>query len=136
MTLVDTNVLLDIVTADPVWTAWSVAALEAADMAGPVWINDVVYAELSVRFAAIEPLDALLAAARIDLAPIPRAALFLAGKAFLRDRAAGGARAGVPPDVFIGAHAAVATWSLLTRDAARYRTYFPTVRLIAPAVAG
>ncbi len=132
MTLVDTNVLLDVVTADQVWADWSLAALDAADTAGPVWINDVGYAELSVRFSAIETLDALLDEARIDLAPIPRAALFLAGKAFLRYRAAGGARTGVLPDFFIGAHAAVEGWPLLTHDAARYRTYFPSVRLIAP----
>jgi predicted nucleic acid-binding protein len=132
LTLVDTNVLLDLVTADPVWADWSLAALDAADTAGPVWINDVVYAELSVRFAAIETLDSLLEEARIDLAPIPRPALFLAGKAFLAYRAAGGARTGVLPDFFIGAHAAIADWNLLTRDAARYRTYFPTVKLITP----
>ena len=132
MTLVDTNVLLDLVTADPVWANWSIAALDAADTAGPVWINDVVYAELSVRFAEIETLDTMLDEARVDLAPIPRPALFLAGKAFLRYRAAGGGRTGVLPDFFIGAHAAVANWNLLTRDAALYRTYFPTVRLIAP----
>jgi len=132
LTLVDTNVLLDLVTADPVWANWSIAALDAADTAGPVWINDVVYAELSVRFAEIDTLDTMLDEARVDLAPIPRPALFLAGKAFLRYRAAGGGRTGVLPDFFIGAHAAVANWNLLTRDAARYRTYFPTVRLIAP----
>ena len=79
MTLVDTNVLLDLVTADPVWANWSIAALDAADTAGPVWINDVVYAELSVRFAEIETLDTMLDEARVDLAPIPRPALFLAG---------------------------------------------------------
>ncbi len=132
MTLVDTNVLLDIVTADRVWADWSLAALDAADARGPVFINDVIYAELSVRFAAIETLDSLLAEVRIDLAPIPRPALFLAGKAFLTYRATGGARRGVLPDFFIGAHAAAAQWSLLTRDAARYRTYFPTVALITP----
>ena len=131
-TLIDTNVLLDVVTADPVWADWSLAALEAAGAAGPAWINDVVYAELSVRFASIESLDGVLADARIDLAPMPRAALFLAGKAFLNYRAAGGARTGVLPDLFIGAHAAVSGWSLLTRDTGRYRTYFPTVGLITP----
>ena len=131
-TLVDTNVLLDLATSDPAWADWSVRALDAAAMAGAVWINGVVYAELSVRFASIEELDAFLAEAQIDLAPTPRPALFLAGKAFLQYRAAGGARTGVLPDFFIGAHAAVADWALLTRDAARYRTYFPTVRLVTP----
>lgn len=131
-TLVDTNVLLDIVTDDPVWADWSLARLDGAAMAGAVWINDVVYAELSVRFSAIEDLDALLARARIDLAPTSRPALFLAGKAFARYRTAGGKRTGVLPDFFIGAHAAVAGWTLLTRDATRYRTYFPRLDLIAP----
>jgi predicted nucleic acid-binding protein len=131
-TLVDTNVLLDIVTADPVWADWSVAALETAIAIGPAWINDVVYAEFSVRFVSIEGLDGVLADARIELAPMPRAALFLAGKAFLKYRAAGGVRTGVLPDLFIGAHAAACGWSLLTRDAARYRTYFPKIDLITP----
>lgn len=131
-TLVDTNVLLDIVTADPVWADWSVAALDAAAADGPIWINDVVYAELSVRFASIESLDGMLADAQIDVAPMPRAALFLAGKAFLSYRAAGGPRTGVLPDLFVGAHAAVTRWRLLTRDTGRYRTYFPTVGLITP----
>ena len=131
-TLVDTNVLLDVVTADPAWADWSVAALEAAAAAGPIAINDVIYAELSVRFASIEGLDGMLHEARIDLAPMPRAALFLAGRAFATYPAAGGARTGVLPDLFIGAHAAVAGWRLLTRDTRRYRNYFPTVSLITP----
>jgi predicted nucleic acid-binding protein len=129
-TLIDTNVLLDVVTADPVWADWSVAALDAAAAAGAVWIDDVIYAELLVRFASIESLDGALRDAQIDVAPMPRAALFLAGKAFLNYRAAGGARPGVLPDLFVGAHAAVAGWRLLTRDTGRYRTYFPTVDLI------
>ncbi len=132
MTLVDTNVLLDLVTADPVWADWSLAALDAASLAGPIAINDIVYAELSVRFDTIEALDALLEQAGIDLAPMPRPALFLAGKAFLAYRAAGGARTGVLPDFLIGAHAAVANCDLLTRDVGRYGTYFPTVGLITP----
>lgn len=131
-TLIDTNVLLDVVTADPVWADWSVAALDAAAAAGPIWINDVVYAELSVGFVSIESLDGMLRDAQIDLAPMPRPALFLAGKAFSNYRAAGGARIGVLPDLFVGAHAAVAGWGLLTRDTRRYRTYFPTVNLITP----
>jgi predicted nucleic acid-binding protein len=131
-TLIDTNVLLDVVTADPVWADWSVAALDAAAAAAPVWIDDVIYAELSVRFASIEGLDGMLRDAQIDVAPMPRAALFLAGKAFGNYRAAGGARSGVLPDLFIGAHAAVTGWGLLTRDPRRYRTYFPTVSLITP----
>ena len=132
MTLVDTNVLLDILTADPVWADWSSAALDTAATRGRVWINDVVYAELAVRIDTVEALDAILDEAGLDLAPMPRPALFLAAKAFLNYRTAGGVRTGVLPDFFIGAHAAIAGWSLLTRDAVRYRTYFPSVDLITP----
>jgi predicted nucleic acid-binding protein len=132
MTLVDTNVLLDIVTADPNWADWSIRQLDAASLQGPVVINDVVYAELSVRFATIEAVDAVLADADIELTAMPRAALFLAGKVFLRYRANRGTRTGVLPDFFIGAHAAVSRLTLLTRDARRYRTYFPSLQLSAP----
>ena len=133
MTLVDTNVLLDILTADPAWADWSVEALDAAAMAGPIYVNDVIYAELAARFETIEALDAVLAEAGLDLIRTPRPALFLAAKAFLKYRAAGGLRTAVLPDFFIGAHAAVARWRLLTRDAARYRTYFPSVALVTPS---
>ena len=132
MILVDTNVLLDLVTDDPDWSDWSLARLEEAALAGPIFINDIVYAETSVRYRRIEDLDAMLASAAIEIAPTPRAALFLAGKAFQQYRAGGGRRTGVLPDFFIGAHAAMAEWPLLTRDAARYRRYFPKVTLIAP----
>jgi predicted nucleic acid-binding protein len=130
--LIDTNVLLDIVTNDATWANWSIGQLDAAALKGPLVINDVVYAELSVRFAAIEPLEAVLNEAAITLAAIPRAALFLAGKAFQRYRTRGGRRTGVLPDFFIGAHAAVAGLTLLTRDAQRYRDYFPTTDLVTP----
>ncbi len=133
MTLVDTNVLLDLVTNDRDWADWSLARLEDAALAGPLLINDIVYAETSIRFDRIEDLDATLATARIKLAPAPRPALFLAGKAYRQYRAAGGTRTGVLPDFFIGAHAAVEGWPLLTRDTSRYRTYFPNITLIAPA---
>lgn len=132
MTLVDTNILLDLVTDDVVWANWSVAQLEAASLIGPLKINDVIYAELAVRYDRIEDLDGLLKEAGIDVVPMPRAALFLAGKVFVRYRRAGGARTGVLPDFFIGAHAAVAEVPLLTRDVSRYLTYFPTLKLIAP----
>ncbi|CAH0278646.1 type II toxin-antitoxin system VapC family toxin [Roseomonas sp. CECT 9278] len=132
MTLVDTNVLLDLATNDAEWADWSQRHLEAAAVRGPLHINDVVYTELSVGFPRIEELDAVLAAAQIETAPIPREALFLAGKVFQRYRAGGGSRAGVLPDFFIGAHAAVAGLPLLTRDLRRYRTYFPTLALVAP----
>ncbi|CCF01287.1 type II toxin-antitoxin system VapC family toxin [Sinorhizobium fredii] len=132
MTLVDTNVLLDVVTDDPEWADWSIAALEAASLDGPLLINDTVYAELAVRYDRIEQLDAFLNEAGLELAPTPRAALFLAGKVFTQYRRSGGSRTGVLPDFFIGAHAAVGQLPLLTRDTSRYRTYFPSLTLIAP----
>ncbi|MBF0156032.1 MAG: type II toxin-antitoxin system VapC family toxin [Magnetococcales bacterium] len=134
MTLVDTNVLLDLVTADPLWADWSIRQLDMASLRGPLIINDVVYAELSVRFDRIESLDQRLEEARITLEAMPRAALFLAGKAFRRYRATGGVRNGVLPDFFIGAHAAVLGLPLLTRDLRRYQACFPSVRLIAPGM--
>jgi predicted nucleic acid-binding protein len=132
VTLVDTNVLLDLVTRDPRWSGWSVAQLDAAAVLGPLVINDVIYAELSVRFPIIESLNAFLDQADVGLIVTPRAALFLAGKVFQRYRAAGGARSGVLPDFFIGAHAAVMGLRLLSRDAQRYRTYFPRLDLVTP----
>lgn len=132
MTLVDTNVLLDLVTDDPVWADWSIEQLELASVSGPLFINDVVYAELSVRYERIEELDAFVDQAGLKFTPFPRGALFLAGKAFTRYRRGGGTRTGVLPDFFIGAHAAIQNLPLLTRDVARYRSYFPTVALISP----
>ncbi|EUB98263.1 PilT protein domain protein [Rhizobium sp. CF080] len=132
MTLVDTNVLLDLVTNDPIWADWSVAQLEAAGLSGPLLINDVIYAELAVRYERIEELDAFIDEAGLELTSLPRAALFLAGKVFAQYRKAGGSRSGVLPDFFIGSQAAVQKLPLLTRDIGRYRTYFPTVELITP----
>ncbi|CAH2603769.1 Type II toxin-antitoxin system VapC family toxin [Rhodovastum atsumiense] len=131
-TLIDTNVLLDLVTDDPTWAGWSVQQLDAAALRGKLLINDIVYAELSVRFGRIENLEALVDEAGLIVTPIPRPALFLAAKAFQRYRAAGGTRTGVLPDFFIGAHAAVAGLPLLTRDPQRFRTHYPTVALITP----
>ena len=132
MILVDTNVLLDVVTDDPVWFGWSRTRLDVAALRGPLVINDIIYAELSVRYASVEAVDNDVAAAGLFLQPIPQAALFAAGKAFKRYRGAGGRRTGVPSDFFIGAHAAVLGCPLLTRDPARYRTYYPSVELMAP----
>ncbi len=132
MTLIDTNILLDVVTDDPNWSDWSIDQLEAAALRGPLLINDVVYAELAVRYERIERLEVFLSEAGIELAAMSRAGLFLAGKVFQKYRRAGGSRAGVLPDFFIGAHAAVDRLELLTRDTGRYRTYFPTVTLITP----
>ena len=132
MTLVDTNGLLDVATDDPNWAGWSLRQLDAAAMRGRVLINAVVYAEFSIGYARIEEADRVLAAAGLDLAEMPRAALFLAGKVFRRYRAQGGSRTGVLPDFFIGAHAAVKGYTLLTRDAKRYRAYFPKLTIICP----
>ena len=132
MILVDTNVLLDVVTDDPKWAGWSLQQMDMAALRAPLILNDVIYAELSVRFAAIEDVEMLLDQAGIIVAEMPRAALFLAGKVFQRYRAVGGKRTGVMPDFFIGAHAAVMGVQLITRDIARYRTYFPTLSLITP----
>lgn len=132
MTLVDSNVLLDLMTDDKRWADWSQAQLEQASSAGPLLINNVIYAEISTRHSTVEAADAMLRDLDIDLVVIPRTALFLAGKAYLRYRANGGVRTGVLSDFFIGAHAAVERLPLLTRDARRYRRYFPTVELITP----
>jgi predicted nucleic acid-binding protein len=132
VTLVDTNVLLDVFTKDPKWLAWSVARLEEASFRGPLLINDVIYAETSTRYPTIEDFESALAGAGVTVVPTPRMALFLAGKAFMQYRGAGGIRTGVLADFFIGAHAAVEALPLLTRDARRYRSYFPTASLITP----
>lgn len=131
-TLVDTDVLLDVTTNDPSWADWSLRQLDAAALRGPLIINDVVYAELSVRYARVEDVNAFVDLAGLTQSAIPRAALFLAGKVFQSYRTSGGARTGVLPDFFIGAHAAVEGLPLLTRDVARYRRYFPKLALIAP----
>lgn len=132
MTLVDSNVLLDVFTRTPNWWEWSLAHLEEAALEGTLLINDVIYAETSIRFHSMDDFDAALARFGINVAPMPRAALFLAGKAFIQYRNAGGIRNGVLPDFFIGAHAEVDRLRLLTRDLRRYRSYFPNAMLIAP----
>ena len=132
MILVDSNVLIDVATNDPVWSEWSQQQLTAAATVDELAINDVVYAELSLGYASVDELDQVIQRVAIALAPIPRAALFIAGRVFQRYRAAGGIRTGVLPDFFLGAHAAVAGVRLLTRDTRRYRTYFPELTLIAP----
>ena len=132
MTLVDSNVLLDVFSGGQPWVAWSRRQLELAVLRGSLLINDVIYAEISVQFPAAQSVDAALNEILIEVVSTPRPALFLAGKAFLRYRAAGGRRTGVLSDFFIGAHAAVQNIPILTRDVRRYRHYFPTVELIAP----
>jgi hypothetical protein len=132
--LVDTNVLLDVVQDDPIWAEWSQGQLDAWAARGELGINAVIYAELSVAYARIEELEETVEAAALRMLEIPREALFLAGKAFLAYRKQRGSRTGVLPDFFIGAHAAVMALPLLTREAARYRTHFPGVTLLAPAI--
>jgi predicted nucleic acid-binding protein len=130
--LVDTNVLLDVLQGDPHWATWSQDQLDAASSTDTLAINDVIYSELSIAFARIEELEAVLTEVSLAVEPIPREALFLAGKAFLRYRRSRGTKRSVLPDFYIGAHAAVMQWPLLTRDVSRYQTYYPTVSLITP----
>lgn len=130
--LVDSNVLLDVITNDPDWYKWSSRAVTTAATYQRVVINPVIYAEVSVRFSSIAALEAAMPRGDIMREPIPYEAAFLAGKAYLAYRRRRGARRSPLPDFFIGAHAAVAKYALLTRDPSRYRTYFPTVKLIAP----
>jgi predicted nucleic acid-binding protein len=132
LTFVDSNVLLDLLTSDPKWGAWSLSAIESAAAYGGLLINDVVYAELAVGFPTIETLDRFVADTELTIAPMPKAALYLAGKVHLRYRRWGGTRTSVLPDFFIGAQAAVSNATLLTRDARRFRTYFPTLELLSP----
>jgi predicted nucleic acid-binding protein len=132
MLLVDTNVLIDVLEDDPHWADWSVAQLRAQSQLHALAINPVIYAELSLAFDDYPALDAAIEGMELQLQELPRPALFLAGKAFVRYRREGGARQNVLADFFIGAHAAVMQWPLLTRDARRYRAYFPTVELITP----
>ena len=132
MIFVDTNVLVDLINNDPVWAQWSRRELASAKALDELAISPIVYAELSFGYPRIEDLDLMLDTTGIGLMPIPRRALFLAGKAFRQYRAAGGTRTGVLPDFFVGAHALIAGAPLLTRDPRRYRTYFPDLRLIAP----
>jgi predicted nucleic acid-binding protein len=130
--LVDSNVLLDVVTDDPVWYAWSSSALAEAADSSRLAINPIVYAEVSVGFERIEELDEAVPAQVFARLPLPWAAGFLAGKCFLAYRRGGGTRRAPLPDFYIGAHAAVEGMPLLTRDPARYRTYLPRLQLIAP----
>jgi predicted nucleic acid-binding protein len=130
--LVDSNVLLDLFSGDPSWAKWSETQLAIARLRGGLVVNDVIYAELSIRYDCIDEVESALERGNITVIKIPRPALFLAGKVFLAYRRRGGTRSSVLPDFFIGAHAAVLGVPLLTRDSRRYRTYFPTLELIAP----
>jgi predicted nucleic acid-binding protein len=132
VTLVDTNIVIDILSSDPNWRGWSEARLVERSVQGPLVINEIVYAELAARFATQEQLDKEISGLDLTLERMPKSALFSAGRAFERYRRSGGTRAGVLPDFFIGAHAEITQWPLLTRDTGRYLTYFPNVELITP----
>jgi hypothetical protein len=131
--LVDSNVLLDLLENDPRWYDWSAEQLQKVAEDSTLIINPVIYAEISIGFERIEELEAVIQPGIFQRRPIPWEAAFLAGKCFLRYRKLGGLRRSPLPDFFIGAHAAVEGLTLLTRDATRYRTYFPSLSIIAPS---
>ena len=131
--LVDSNVLLDIATNDPNWGDWSERALAECAEHSPLIVNPIIYAEVSIGYTTIEALDAALPSTLYQRQSLPWAAGFLAGKCFLQYRRRGGLRSSPLPDFYIGAHAAIEHLALLTRDITRYRTYFPTVEILAPA---
>jgi predicted nucleic acid-binding protein len=130
--LVDSSALLDIFTADPVWAEWSIRELEKAWADGTVFIDPIVYSEISIRFSRIEDLEAAVKESGLVWSEVPREALFLAGKAFMSYRKAGGTRTSPLPDFFIGAHAAVSDLILITCDPERVRTHFPRLRVVSP----
>ena len=132
MLLVDTNVLVDVLEDDPQWAEWSIAQLRAQSKVHPLAINPVIYAELSLTFSTVEALDKTIANLGLAVLELPRPALFLAGKAFVKYRRQGGKKHNVLADFFIGAHAAVLGCPLLTRDTRHHQSYFPSVKLITP----
>jgi predicted nucleic acid-binding protein len=132
MLLVDTNVLVDVLQNDPQWADWSIAQMRAQATVHPLVINPVIYAEISLSFSTIEALDDVVLMLALQLRQVPRPALFLAAKACAQYRRLGGSKGQVLPDFFIGAHAAVEGWPVLTRDARRFRSYFPTLEVLAP----
>ncbi|MDB5502091.1 MAG: PilT protein-like [Tardiphaga sp.] len=133
MTLVDTNILIDILSTNQSWQLWSASALRQQSRHGRLLINEIVYAELAGRYPTQPALDEVVASLDLDLEWMPRSALHVAGQTFSNYRRSGGTRTSILADFFIGAHAAVAQVPILTRDTARYRTHFPDVELIAPA---
>jgi predicted nucleic acid-binding protein len=132
MLLVDTNVVVDILTGDKTWLEWSAEQLITHGRSGPLYINEICYAELAVRIESESKLQSELKELSIELERTPTRALFVAGQAFRRYRAAGGPRTTILPDFFVGAHAEIAQRPLLTRDPRRFRAYFPKVKLITP----
>lgn len=130
--LVDTCVVTDLADPDSAWFEWSAGTLERLDGSHVFVINPIIYAECSIGYDTIEETEALIAHLEFTIEPVPREALFLAGKAFLRYRRNRGQKNNVLPDFFIGAHAAVKKYRLMTRDRGRFSTYFPSVELITP----
>lgn len=133
MLLVDTNVLVDVLEDDPTWADWSMSQLRAQAQVNDLIINPVIYSELSLTFESVEALNDAVDHMQLIFQALPRSALFLAGRAFLKYRREGGTKANVLPDFFIGAHAAVTGGGILTRDARRYRHHFPRVALVTPS---
>lgn len=130
--IVDSNIILDVFLNDLKWADWSESKLEEYSYSSSLYINSIIYSEISIGFKLIEELEAAVHKAGLQLLEIPKEALFLAGKAFLKYRRKKGAKRTPLPDFFIGAQAAVLDLALLTRDVSRYQSYFPTVELIAP----
>ena len=130
--LVDSCVLLDLFTNDPDWADWSESRLERYEQTHTLYINSIIYTELSIGFNKIEEVEAAVSALNIEVLEIPREALFLAGKTFLKYRQNKGTKNSPLPDFFIGAHASVSKFRLITRDSKKYTTYFPQVELISP----
>ncbi|MBC8466863.1 MAG: type II toxin-antitoxin system VapC family toxin [Deltaproteobacteria bacterium] len=130
--LVDSNIVLDVFLNDPKWAAWSESKLDEYDQLGILYINSIVYSEISIGFDRIEDLESAIARAGFQVLEIPKEALFLAGKAYLKYKKRKGIKRTPLPDFFIGAHAAVQNLDLITRDVSRYHSYFPTVKLISP----
>jgi predicted nucleic acid-binding protein len=132
MLLVDTNVLVDVLQNDPQWADWSISQMRAQASLHALVINPIIYAEVSLSFSTLEALDDVVGTLALELREIPRPALFLAAEAYAQYRRRGGSKRQVLPDFFIGAHAAVEGWPLLTRDANRFKTHFPTLEVLAP----
>ena len=130
--LVDSNIVLDVFLNDPKWADWSESKLDEYDQLGILYINSIIYSEISIGFKRIENLESAIAKAGLQMLEIPKEALFLAGKAYLKYKKRKGTRRTPLPDFFIGAQAAVQNLDLVTRDVSRYQSYFPTVKLITP----
>lgn len=130
--IIDSNILLDVITDDPKWCDWSLAQLDQLSEKHDLIINPVIYSEISISFDKIETLEKTLQNTGLVFEQIPKEALYLAGKVFVRYRRAGGRKISPLPDFYIGAHAAIKRYSLLTRDLGRYKSYFPKLQIISP----